>query len=135
MTFLNFIFAANLTLLAADHFLTGSLALLAPRVAIRLYEPLFGARLPDTPEYLAILKPWGALGIFAGGVGLLPMLDAHRYRAVLIWLLILLACRLYYRSRFQKEAQTSLGLNPRRNLFHLGLIAVCAGLILGQLFS
>src|SRR3989344_537716 len=101
------IFAVNLLLLASDHLYTGFLALFFPQKAVRIYRKLFGAELPETKEYLIILRPWGALGIFAGLAGLLPILDPQKYKLILLCLAILLLTRIIYRLKFQREATES----------------------------
>lgn len=129
MIIVNFVFALNLTLLAADHLFTGTLALFFPKKAVRAFNALFGAHIPATKEYFVILKPWGALGVFAGLVGMLPAFDSERYALILWFLLALLMMRLFYRLKFQREAESSINLSKKRNLFHVGLIAVCASII------
>lgn len=133
MSSIQFIFALNLILLSADHLFTGTLAMCFPRRAIRIYIKLFGAKIPDTQEYLVILKPWGALGIFAGLIGLFPVFNPEKYILILWPLAILLLMRLVYRLKFQKEAAVSLKLSRNRNLFHVGLISVCLILITAQI--
>ncbi|MFZ2150232.1 MAG: hypothetical protein WAV15_03695 [Minisyncoccia bacterium] len=130
---IEFIFILNLMLLAADHLFTGTLALFFPKIGIRIYKKLFGADIPETREYLVILKPCGSLGIFAGLVGLLPIFDPKRYIFILMALATLLLTRLTYRLKFQKEATLSLKLSPKRNLFHVGLILVCASIMIAQI--
>src|SRR3989344_2973426 len=103
MIFLKFIFTLNLALLALDHFYTGTLALFFPTKAVKVYSRLFGVQIPATSEYFVILKPWGALGVFAGTVGLLPIFDPDKYVLVIVALVLLLVMRLFYRLKFQRE--------------------------------
>ena len=131
---LQFLFALNLALLALDHIFTGALALFFPKKAVKIYQTIFGAQVPDSREYFVILKPWGALGIFAGLVGLLPILDPNRYVLVLVALVILLLMRLVYRLRFQEDSKEFLQLSGKRNIFHVGLILVCAIIIVMEIF-
>ena len=102
MSLLKFIFNLNLIVLAFDHLFTGTLGLFFPARAVKIYAKIFGAELPPTKEYFMILKPWGALGIFAGIVGLLPVFDSDRYVLILVALVGLLFIRLVYRLKFQK---------------------------------
>jgi hypothetical protein len=132
---MNFIFALNLILLSMDHIFTGGLALFFPRKAIKIYTKIFGAEIPETKEYMIILKPWGALGIFAGLVGILPIIDPQRYELILVALVALLFMRLIYRLRFQKDSKEFLQLSGKRNLFHVGLIIVCAAIIVVEIFT
>ncbi len=133
MIIIKFLFALNLVLLAADHLFTGALGMFFPGRAVKTYSKLFGAEIPETKEYLIILKPWGALGIFAGLVGLLPVLDPKKYIWILGALVILLLMRLVYRLKFQKEATLSLKLARKRNLSHVGLILLCVSIIIAQI--
>ncbi len=134
MNIIQIIFNLNLFLLALDHLLSGSLALFFPKRAVKTYESLFGAKIPSTSEYFLILKPWGALGIFAGLVGLLPIFDPMKYKLVLGCLVVLLGLRIFYRLKFQKDSKTFLQLSLKRNFFHIGLILLCGGIILAEMF-
>lgn len=133
MNILELLFSLNLILLSADHLFTGALAMFFPKRAVKTYAKLFGAEIPETKEYLVILKPWGALGIFAGLVGLLPVFDPKKYIFILGALVVLLMMRLIYRLKFQKDATSSLKLSPKRNLFHICLILACASVIVAQI--
>ncbi len=123
----------NLAVLAADHFVTSVAGILFPERAVRLYQRLFGAKIPLTQEMVAVLKPWGALGIFAAIVGLLPILDPFRYRGILYALLALLFMRVMIRIGNARRAQQHFGVSRARNLFHIGLIVLCAAIIAVQL--
>lgn len=133
MAFLEIIFTINLFLLALDHFYTGVLALFFPDKAVKVYSELFGAQIPATREYFAILKPWGALGVFAGLVGLLPIFNPEKFVLVIAAFVLLLAMRLFYRIKFQKETEKFLRLSRKRNLWHVGLIVVCASVMIVQI--
>ena len=135
MSMLEILFTLNLILLSADHLFTGTLAMFFPMKAVKMYKNIFGAEIPETKEYLVILKPWGALGIFAGLVGLLPIFDPKKYIMVLEALVILLLMRFIYRIKFQEEAAASLKLSKKRNLFHIGLILLCAMIMVIQIIQ
>ena len=128
------IFNLNLILLAADHLISGSYALFFPKKAISLYVKMFGATLPQSQEYYIILRPWGALGVFAGLVGLLPVLSPEKYVLVLIILMILLSTRIIYRIKFQQESKQFFHLSRQRNLFHLLLILTSMATMAIQVF-
>lgn len=134
MIFLKLIFTLNLALLALDHFYTGILALFFPLKAVRVYSRLFGVQIPATSEYFAILKPWGALGTFAGIVGLLPIFDPDKYVLVIVALVLLLVMRLFYRLKFQKESEKFLKLSRGRNSRHVWLILVCMFIMIAQIY-
>src|SRR5260370_714745 len=91
------IWATNLILLSLDHLSTGLLGVFAPRTALRIYRGLFGIQFPKSPEIVAVLKPWGALAVFAAVATIFPIVDPLRYRGVLVALLVLLILRILIR--------------------------------------
>src|SRR5918911_3844285 len=113
----------NLAILALDHLITGLAGVLFPDRAAGLYQRLFGASFPPGSPATAVLRPWGALGVFAGVVGCLPIYDYVRYRAILFALLLLLGLRLFIRSTFTASAREHFGLSANRNCFHIYLVA------------
>ena len=135
MELLKVIFNLNLILLALDHLITGGLALFFPVAAIKFYKIVFGANVPFTTGHLFILKPWGALGIFASLVGVLPIFDPVRYEKILWALVLLLVFRIFIRSQNNKNAEIYLNISSWRNILHIGLIALCASVILIQIIT
>jgi hypothetical protein len=129
------IWAANLILLSLDHLTTGLLGVFAPRRAVRIYRGLFGIQFPESPEIVAILKPWGALALFAAVTTVFPIVDPLRYRGVLIALLALLMLRIFIRFSASATAMALFGLTSRRNAWHIALITLCALLIATELLS
>jgi len=129
------IWTANLILLSLDHLSTGLLGVFAPQRALRIYRGLFGIQFPESPEIVAVLKPWGALAVFAAVATVFPIVDPLRYRGVLVALLVLLLLRIVIRFSARATATALFGLSPRRNAWHMALIAVCAALIATELLS
>jgi hypothetical protein len=127
------IWAANLVLLSLDHLSTGLLGVFAPERAIRIYRGLFGMQFPESPEIVAVLKPWGALAVFAAVATIFPIFDPIRYRGVLIALLVLLVLRIRIRFSARATATELFGLSSRRNAWHIALIALCASLIASEI--
>jgi hypothetical protein len=127
------IWAANLILLSLDHFSTGLLGVFAPQRAMRIYRGLFGLQFPASPEIVAVLKPWGALAVFAAIATIFPIMDPLRYRGVLIALLVLLILRIMIRFSARATAAALFGLSSRRNAWHIALIALCASLIASEI--
>jgi len=123
----------NLVVLAADHLTTGLAGVLFPKRAAGLYQRLFGARFPADSPLIAILRPWGALGVFAGLTGLLPVYDPVHYRAVLFALLFLVVLRIFIRLNYDSATLQFFGLSRARNYFHLYLVTQCAAIIALQL--
>lgn len=132
---MEYIFSLNLIILSLDHLVTGGLALFFPRLAVKAYVKIFGATIPPTKEYITILKPWGALGVFAGMIGLLPVYDSERYVGILWSLIVLLGMRLFYRLKFQPETKDYLNLSKGRNLKHVLLIFLCVSIIAFQIYT
>jgi len=135
MSSLDFIFNLNLIILALDHLITGGLALFFPVAAIKFYRIIFGVNVPFTTGHLFILKPWGALGVFAAVVGVLPIFDPVRYEKILWALVLLLIFRIFIRSQNNKNAEIYLNISIWRNIFHIGLIVLCASIIIIQIIT
>jgi len=129
MKLLHAIAYLNLVVLAADHLTTGLAGVLFPKRAAGLYQRLFGARFPADSPLTAILRPWGALGVFAGLTGLLPVYDAVRYRAILFPLLFLVVLRIFIRISYDSATLQFFALSRARNYFHLYLVTQCAFII------
>jgi hypothetical protein len=123
----------NLIVLAADHLTTGFAGVFFPKRAAGLYWRMFGAQFPADSPLTAVLRPWGALGVFAGLAGLLPVYDMARYRAILFPLLFLVVLRIFIRLSYDSATLEFFGLTRARNYFHLYLVAQCAVIITLQL--
>jgi len=119
----------NLLVLAADHLTTGLAGVFFPKRSAGLYQRLFGARFPADSPVVAVLRPWGALGVFAGLAGFLPLYDPLRYRPILFALLILVALRVFIRLSYDAATLQFFGLSPRRNYLHIYLVLQCATII------
>jgi len=133
MKFWHFVAYLNLAVLAADHLTTGLAGVLFPKRAAGLYQRLFGARFPADSPMTAVLRPWGALGVFAGVAGLLPVYDPVRYRAILFALLLLVVLRIFIRLSYDSATLHFFGLSRARNYFHIYLVTQCAAIIALQL--
>jgi hypothetical protein len=133
MKFWHFVAYLNLIVLAADHLTTGLAGVLFPKRAAGLYQRLFGARFPADSPMTAVLRPWGALGVFAGVAGLLPVYDPVRYRAILSALLCLVVLRIFIRLSYDSGTLQFFGLSRARNYFHVYLVTQCAAIIALQL--
>lgn len=111
--------------LALDHFVTGFIGFFLPHKSEALVTKMFGITISDKNLYQIIVRPWGALGLFACGVGILPVIDPSRFKPVSYMLIVLLLLRIYYRLGETKKAKVVLGLSSSRNLFHVFLIVLC----------
>ncbi len=133
MKFWHIVASLNLIVLAADHLTTGLAGVLFPKRAAGLYQRLFGASFPADSPMVAVLRPWGALGVFAGIAGLLPVYDPVRYRAILFALLLLVVLRIFIRLSYDSATLQFFGLSRARNYFHVYLVTQCAAIIALQL--
>lgn len=128
------IWTANLVLLTADHLVTGFMGIVWPSKALSLYRRIFGVQMPSSPEMLLVLRPWGALGVFAGLATLFPIVDPVRYKGILVALLVLLVFRMVIRRSMKGEAGQLFQLSRARNAYHLSLILLSALLIVSELW-
>lgn len=113
-----------LLLLSLYHVATGLVSVFSPRLALRAYKVAYGFDPVERTQLSLVLKPWGALALFAGVAGLFAAADPVRYAGVVLGLSLLLAVRLVLRLLFAREAATVLGIPPRHNLANAALIAV-----------
>lgn len=123
----------NLIVLSLDHLITGLAGVFIPTRSVGLYRRLFGAQFPEGSPVISVLRPWGALGVFTGIAGLLPVYDSLRYHPILYALVLLLALRVFIRLTFNDATLAFFNLTKRRNYFHVYLVAQCAAIILLQL--
>jgi hypothetical protein len=123
----------NLIVLALDHLVTGLAGVFFPKRSGGLYRQLFGAQIPRDSPLTAVLRPWGALGVFAGVAGLLPVSNPFRYRAILYALVLLLTLRVFIRLSYDAATLAFFQLTAKRNYFHIYWVAQCALIIALQL--
>ena len=119
----------NLIVLALDHLITGLAGVFFPKRSGGLYQRLFGAHFPVESPVVDVLRPWGALGVYAGLTGLLPLYDPVRYRAILYGLLLLLTLRVFIRLSYNFATLQFFGLSRKRNSVHTYLVLQCAAII------
>ncbi len=129
------LFFVNLLVLIMDHVVCGFMGIWFPRSALTMYGKLFGIAIPPTQANIVLLKPWGALGLFAGIVTIPALLQPQRYVGVLFALAALLTIRLTVRCSNLGSAQRLFSLSRRRNWLHIGLIALCLVIIICQIVT
>ncbi len=76
----------------------------------------------DKSTLKLVLKPWGALAVFAGIAGLFAATDPERYVGVVLGLIVLLCGRIYYRVVFWKDLLSTGGISPYRNRISVGVL-------------
>lgn len=116
--------------LSVYHVGTGTISYFAPEQALRFYRRLYGCDPAERQHLLVILRPWGALAIFAGCAGLLILgypMARHSIEAALLLLLIL---RIGYRVGLRDRLRELSGIPPHRNAISI-LVLVAGVLLLG----
>jgi len=100
---------------------------------MRFYRQSYGCEPVERRHLMIILRPWGALAIFAGFCGFAGVWHPDcRYwiEAGLVGLLVL---RIGYRVQLRKELHEISGITPRRNQISLGTLLVGAAIFLSDL--
>ena len=118
-----------LVVLSAYHLATGLVSFAAPQLALKLYRGAYGCDPIERRHLLIILRPWGALAVFAGLAGF----SALACPPVRVWieasLIALLAMRVTYRIGLRGELREISGIPPRNNFINIGLLLLGIGLL------
>lgn len=122
--------SSYLYILSGYHLFTGVVSMFFPGFAMRFYKWFYGCEPPDREDLYLILKPWGALAAFAGIAGLYAAEDPHRYRGVILGLILLLSFRIYYRMAFAGKLAKHARIPRRRNMLNVGMIALGAVILI-----
>ncbi len=124
-----------LAFLSVYHVITGVMSFAFPDSALVMYRGLYGCNPVERRHVALMLKPWGALAVFAGLCGLYAVGDPVRYRGVVVALVALLALRVVYRVWCRESLRTIGGIAPRRNAISIAAllagIAVLSGWLIG----
>jgi hypothetical protein len=123
--------SAYLYLLSSYHLVTGIVSVCFPGFAMSFYKALYAYDPVERQHIWLVLKPWGALAIFAGVAGFYAARDPQRYVGVVIGLTGLLVLRAVLRLVYEKDAGAMLRIPPRRNRVNVALI-LAGVLILGS---
>lgn len=113
-----------LCILSAYHLFTGIVSMFFPKFAMDFYKRFYSCTPPDREDLFLILKPWGALAVFAGIAGFYAAADPGRYRGVILGLILLLAFRIYYRTVFGRMLARHANIPSRRNILNIAMIAL-----------
>ena len=117
-----------LVFLSGYHVFTGVVSMFFPGFAMSFYKRLYGCDPVEREQLEIVLKPWGALAIFAGVVGLAAAAAPDDYAGV-IWALVgLLALRVYYRARFGAQLLAVGRVPTRRNRANIAMLI--AGMVI-----
>ena len=121
---INLIFLCYLWILSAYHVFTGIISFFFPEQALSFYKKLYGCNPIERKHLVIVLKPWGALAVFAGIAGFFAALDSGKYKGVVAGLALLLAMRVYYRIFFRDMLRDISGISPYRNLINVVLLLI-----------
>ena len=113
-----------LFILSLYHVFTGVVSFFFPEFAIQFYKRIYDCEPQHKKQLLINLRPWGALALFAGIVGLFAAYNPLAYRGVIIGLCVLLTLRINYRYMLRKELKDIGGIRPHRNLISITIIAM-----------
>ena len=113
-----------LGLLGLYHCVTGVVSVGFPDFSEAFYQTLYHFHPEMTAQYKLILRPWGALALFAGVVGLVAATDPRRYIGVVWAIAGLLLLRVVYRLWLADEMWAVFRIDPGRNVVNVGIILV-----------
>lgn len=119
--------------LSAYHMVSGALSFFAPGLALRLYRGAYGCDPVERRHLLIILRPWGALAVFAGLAGFAALAVPACRHWIEAALIVLLVMRVAYRLALGKELWEISGIPPRRNLLSVGFLLLGTGVLAADL--
>lgn len=121
---LTFACRAVLLLLSCYHVVTGVVSVGFPDFSESFYQALYHFHPEMTEQYKLVLRPWGALALFAGVVGLFAFRDPRRYVGVVWSIALLLTMRVVYRTALAEDLWRVFQIDPTRNRINAGIMAV-----------
>ncbi len=114
----------------AGHVLTGVLALISGKQAIRLGSRLYGASFEPTEQFQYALRPLGAFMLSLAFLQGMAIWRPRRYKAVIDATLALLLLRTAQRIVFARDVSTIFGIPLRRHWINTLVIHGAAPLLL-----
>ena len=96
---------------------------------MKFYRRLYDCNPLEQRHLQIILRPWGALAIFAGLAGMTAVAEPARHPAILGGLALLLVLRIGYRLGLRAELREISGIAPRRNWISIGCLAFGAAIL------
>ena len=121
--------------LSTYHLFTGAISYFAPSFALRFYRGAYGCNPVERRHLLIILRPWGALAIFAGIAGLAALRVPAARGWIELALLALLLMRFGYRFNLREELREISGITLRHNLINIALLVLGAMLLVAALLG
>lgn len=113
-----------LAILSIYHMITGILSFWFPGIAFRFYKKMYGCDPAERRQLTLVMKPWGALALFAGICGAFSAADPARYVGIVLALWILLILRIVYRFLYRGELQCIGKIQPHRNIASILVISI-----------
>ena len=110
--------------LSAYHLWTGCISYFCPALAMKFYQRFYDCNPVEQRHLQIILRPWGALAIFAGIAGLTAVVEPEQHPAILGGLALLLVLRIGYRIGMRRELLAISGIAPRRNWISIACLAL-----------
>ena len=118
-----------LFVLSAYHLWTGSVSYMCPGLAMKFYHRFYDCNPVEQRHLRIILRPWGALALFAGLVGMAAVKEPSRHPAILGSLALLLLLRIGYRIGLRAELREISGIAPHRNWTSIACLAFGAAML------
>lgn len=119
--------------LSVYHLFTGIASVFFTDFALKFYRSFYAFSPTDSSLLRMVLKPWGALAIFAGCVGLIAARDPHRSSGLIASLAALLAIRFAIRWTNAPTIKELFGIPQRRNRLNMGMMAAGCAILLSWL--
>jgi hypothetical protein len=113
-----------LLFLSAYHVWSGGISFFAPSFALRFYRAAYGCEPTERRHLLLILRPWGALAIFAGLAGFVAFFVTEARVWIVGALVVLLLLRVGYRVGLSRELRELSGITPKRNTISVACLMV-----------
>lgn len=120
---------AYLAVLSTYHVATGLVSFAAPELAMKFYRGAYGCNPVERRHLFIILRPWGALAVFAGLAGFVGLGVPPSRAGIEAALLVLLVMRIAYRIGLRNELREISGIPPRNNLINVSLLVFGSGLL------
>lgn len=124
-----------LAVLSSYHVATGLMSFAAPGIALRFYRGAYGCNPVEHRHLLIILRPWGALAVFAGLAGFVALGCPPARVWIQAALLLLLIMRVAYRIGLRRELAEVSGIPPRHNAPNIGLLLLGGALLAADLLT
>ena len=124
-----------LVLLSAYHVATGLISFSAPQLALKFYRSAYGCEPVERRHLLIILRPWGALAVFAGLAGFSALTCPPARSWIEASLIALLSMRVAYRVGLRDELREISGIPLRNNFINIGLLLCGIALLAADLVA